>query len=227
MRWWGGHGAAIVFEWAEQGVLLLERARDETSLLELAERGCDTEASTIICSVIATLHRTSDMPLPELTPLSRWFDALWRMAGRHGGILQGSADAAKFLLEKPVQTGVLHGDIHHRNILDFGPRGWCAIDPKGLIGERGFDYANLFCNPELTTVTCKTRFLRQLEVVGEIAGIERPRLLLWILAYAGLSAAWCMEDGETAATPCAIAGLAFDELGRMAPGPYSCWREPS
>jgi hypothetical protein len=44
----------------------------------------------------------------------------------------------------------LHGDIHHDNILDFGRRGWLAIDPKRLFGERGFDYANLFCNPDLS-----------------------------------------------------------------------------
>jgi len=53
------------------------------------------------------------------------------------------------LLADQHDVGVLHGDIHHGNILDFGPRGWLTIDPKGLIGERDFDYANLFCNPDL------------------------------------------------------------------------------
>jgi hypothetical protein len=42
---------------------------------------------------------------------------------------------------------VLHGDMHHENILKFSSRGWLAIDPKGLVGERGFDYANIFCKP--------------------------------------------------------------------------------
>jgi aminoglycoside/hydroxyurea antibiotic resistance kinase len=42
---------------------------------------------------------------------------------------------------------VLHGDLHHGNVLDFGLRGWLAIDPKGLLGERGFDFANIFTNP--------------------------------------------------------------------------------
>lgn len=43
---------------------------------------------------------------------------------------------------------VLHGDLHHGNVLDFGPLGWLAIDPKGLHGESGFDYANILSNPD-------------------------------------------------------------------------------
>ena len=66
---------------------------------------------------------------------------------------------------------VLHGDIHHDNILDFGKRGWLAIDPKRLQGERGFDYANLFCNPDLADpsrpiAASPGRFARRLEIVG-------------------------------------------------------------
>ena len=40
------------------------------------------------------------------------------------------------LAGEPHEIGVLHGDIHHGNILDFGARGWLAIDPKRLQGER-------------------------------------------------------------------------------------------
>jgi hypothetical protein len=31
--------------------------------------------------------------------------------------------------------------------------GWLAIDPKGLVGERGFDFANIFTNPDLDNPT--------------------------------------------------------------------------
>ena len=109
---------------------------------------------------------------------------------------------------------VLHGDIHHGNILDFGERGWLAIDPKGLFGERGYDYANLFCNPELSTCTRRERFLRQLAVVTQAANLDRQRLLMWIMAYAGLSAAWFLEDNELdyVASRMCIARFAADEL---------------
>jgi streptomycin 6-kinase len=121
------------------------------------------------------------------------------------------------LLQAPRDVVVLHGDIHihHRNVLDFDARGWLAIDPKRVVGERGFDYANLFCNPELETVRAPGRLARQLDVVAEAAGLERERLLQWIMAYAGLSAAWFLEDGdaESAKGDLAVAGLALRELG--------------
>ena len=128
------------------------------------------------------------------------------------------AATARELLASERDVVALHGDIHHGNILDFGPRGWLAIDPKGLIGERGFDYANLFCNPEAEIATAPGRLARQVDVVAEAAGLDRRRLLKWIMAYAGLSAAWFLGDGEweAATTPLAVAELAAAELARTA-----------
>lgn len=92
-------------------------------------------------------------------------------------------------------------------------RGWLAIDPKRLLGERAFDFANIFCNPDLETASAPGRLARQATVVALAAGLDRRRLLRWILAYAGLSAAWSMgtsdEDPDLALL---IAELAAAEL---------------
>jgi streptomycin 6-kinase len=131
-------------------------------------------------------------------------------------LLAVSAKAARSLLENPQQVGVLHGDIHHDNILDFGDRGWLAIDPKRLIGERGFDYANIFANPDLADPTrpvAALHFKRRLEIVSADAGLDRRRLLQWIVAWSGLSAAWFLSDGGSPETDFRIAELAVAELG--------------
>jgi len=97
-----------------------------------------------------------------------------------------------------LSVRVLHGDIHHQNILDFGADGWLAIDPKGLLGEHYFDYANIFCNPNEETAMKPGRLERQARVISERAGLDYQRLLQWGLAYAGLSAAWHFEEGSNA-----------------------------
>lgn len=107
---------------------------------------------------------------------------------------------------------MLHGDVHHQNILDFGSRGWLAIDPKRLRGERGFDYANLFCNPDVETAVAAGRLARQVEVVVEAAGLERKRLLQWIVAWAGLSATWWLQDGEPPESEHIVADLTVADL---------------
>ena len=90
-----------------------------------------------------------------------------------------------------------------------------AIDPKCLVGERGFDCANVFCNPDLSLAADPDRFARRLVVVTESARLERKRLLLWILAWCGLSTAFFLEDGDEPSHALSwIAELAAAELDR-------------
>lgn len=215
MQWWDGKGAARVY--AHDGdAILIERARGKRSLPAMAMNGADDEASRIICEAVGNLHRPQDKPYPDLVPLDRWFQALEPAARSHGGILRTSATVAKALLAEPREVGVLHGDIHHSNILDFEDRHWLAIDPKGLLGERGYDYANLFCNPDLPTTQQPTRLRRQLPVVAEHSDLSPQQLLRWIVAYAGLSAAWFIEDDGDAAPVMRVAEIAAAELANYA-----------
>jgi len=109
----------------------------------------------------------------------------------------------------------LHGDIHHGNVLDAGARGWIAIDPKGLLGERTFDFVNILRNPDAATALARKRFDRQVEVLVDAAALDRTRLLKWTLAFAGLSAAWHLADDEAADLDLAVAGFAAAALRRF------------
>ncbi len=56
------------------------------------------------------------------------------------------------------------------------------------------------------------QLIRQLKVVFEAANLNPKRLLKWILAYAGLSAAWSLEDGTSSHLALAIAKLLAEEI---------------
>lgn len=193
MTWWEGDGAAQVLAHHEDG-LLMERAMGRRSLMHMAQNGEDDEASRILCSALSRLHAPRPTQPPPLLELGPWFASLRIAAARHGGLYTLSLQTAEALLADPQDVVVLHGDMHHDNVLDFESRGWLAIDPKRVRGERGFDYANLICNPDLPTATDSQRFRRQLAVIVEAAGLDRRRLLQWVLAFAGLSAALFLED---------------------------------
>ena len=211
MAWWGGEGAARVMA-TEHDAILLERAEGKACLADFARHGRDDEASRIICAVVTKLHAPRPKLPPSLVPLARWFQELRGAAAACGGILDLSAATAHELLAAQREIVALHGDIHHGNILDFGERGWLAIDPKGLMGERSFDYANLFCNPDYDTASAPGRLARQLDVVADAARLERRRLLEWVLAWAGLSAAWHMCDGTSPETALLVAEIAAAQL---------------
>ena len=222
LRWWAGDGAARVLA-SDPPALLLERATGGRSLAAMARAGQDDEACRILCAVTARLHAPRGPHQPGLTPLAVRFAALVAAATSQGGILARCLAVAEELLADPREIVPLHGDLHHDNVLDFGRRGWLAIDPHALLGERGFDYAILFANPDLAdparpVATLPGRFERRLDLVTAAAGIERTRLLRWILAWAGLSAAWFLEDGQSPVTDLEIARLAAAELDRAGRG---------
>lgn len=219
LAWWGGDGAVRVLE-HDGDAILMERATGPRSLAAMAQQdeAGDDEAGRILCAVAGRLHATGGRPAPPaLTPLDRWFAALGPGAVAHGDrspILHRAATTAGALLADPRDVVPLHGDLHHGNVLDAGPHGWLAIDPKRLGGERGFDYANLFRNPDDEVATRPGRLARQADIVAEAAGLDRDRLLRWILALCGLSAAWHLADGGEPAADLAVAELALAELER-------------
>jgi streptomycin 6-kinase len=219
LAWWGGEGAARILE-RDENAILIERATATRSLADMARFGDDDEACRILCATADKLHRKRAAALPELVHLSLWFGELEAAAARHGGILRSSFDTAQMLLAAPREEGVLHGDLHHDNVLEFGGRGWLAIDPHALFGEREFEFANIFTNPDLSdpsrpVATQPGCFQRRLGVVAEASNLEPRRLLQWILAWTGLSAAWFMSDDDPLAeVDLRIAALAHAELNR-------------
>ncbi len=216
MVWWNGKGAAKVLAHVD-GVLLLERATGTQSLADMSRAEQDERACRIICHAARQLHVEPNASAPALTPLEHWFRDLALAGQIYGGVMRRCAQAANKVLSVPQDVAVLHGDLHHGNVLDFAESGWLAIDPKGLLGERGFDYANIFTNPDLATpgigiAVDPQRFIQRVNIVSEAARLERERLLLWIAAWCGLSSAWFLQDGGSATITLRVAELAFAEL---------------
>jgi streptomycin 6-kinase len=209
---WNGNAAVNVYR-HDKDAILMERAMGERSLKRMVLTGNEDEANRIVCAVVGQLHANDCPILSELVPLPVWFRSLEAAAGREGGFFARCLAVAEDLLVRSGDPVALHGDIHYDNILDSGSRGWLVIDPKGLAGERGFDYANIFCNPDLTVAGSPGRLSRQVRLVADLAGIEVRRLLCWIIAWAALSASWMLEDRVDPDGPLTVGAIAEKELG--------------
>lgn len=220
MRWWAGDGAAPVLA-SDDDALVTARATGPRLLLDLAQVD-DAEATRILCHVARRLHLPRGPLPPSLVPLEEWFAPLLAQGPAQGGLLARAAGIARDLLAIPREVVPLHGDLHHENVLDFsvdgtGDGSWLAIDPKGLIGERTFEYTILFCDPdigrpEIMLARQPDNFARRLAIVCAEAGLERDHLLRWILAWCGLSWMWAVEDGTDAPVERQIAVFAAARL---------------
>lgn len=214
LAWWHGEGAVRVLV-ADDGVQLLERADGPRDLAALARSGPDgdDEATRILCRAGLRLHAAGTPPRPAgLIPLRRWFRDL--VDREHDDdLLADAKDTALDLLAHPVGDVVLHGDLHHGNVLDGGERGWLAIDPKPLHGDPGFDVANVLCNPDAAVALAPGRLERAVGAIASETGTGERRILCWALAWGGLSAVWSEADGGDATAARGVAHRARALLG--------------
>jgi streptomycin 6-kinase len=197
LRYFDGNGAVRLFQ-ADEGALLMERVDGPRSLVSMAESGGDTEAAEILAQVVRKLHAQRKAAVPAgLTPLAEWFSALNDHAGDLP-MLSACDKVARGLLAGERDVVPLHGDLHHGNVLDGGKRGWLAIDPKALLGERTFEVANLLKNSWVHAgVGHDPARMRRLAVLyANQLKLDMERVLAFAFAHAGLAASFQMDDGD-------------------------------
>lgn len=218
MAWWNGRGAAEVL--AHDGAaILLERLDSPTSLVEMSRSGDDDRATEVLCEVTLRLHRDAS-GAPALFELRARFRALERQAQTPGpdqAAYAGAWAIAQDLLNRAAPPVALHGDMHHANVLQ-GERGWMAIDPKGVFGDAGYDFANMLNNPDPAVSHAPGRLARQARVIADCTARPLGSVLGWAVAYAALSASWSSQDGneQNASLSLATARIAQAELASLA-----------
>jgi streptomycin 6-kinase len=199
LAWRRGEGAVRLL--GRDGHSVLLEYAGETLLSEVLDEQGDSAATEIAAEVMAKLFSPSKHPFPpELQPLWERFSSLFKKAAtdREAAVASLYVEAgaiAERLLENPHDIRPLHGDLHHENIL-HGPRGWLVIDPKGVLGDPGFDAANMFYNPLDRDDLCldPERIAHMAEVFARTLGQAPPAILDHAIAYGCLSASWHHED---------------------------------
>jgi streptomycin 6-kinase len=202
LRVFDGHGAVLLLAVdAERGALLLERIEPGRPLSSLPD---DAEATAIAARVMRQLWR----PVPAEHPfptVHRWAAGLERMRRRFDGgcgpfpapLVSMAETLFADLLASMAEPVLLHGDLHHQNILSARRRPWLALDPKGVVGEPAYEVGALLRNPvpRLLNHTQPGRLLaRRVDQLAEALGFDRRRLWGWGVAQAVLAAWWSYED---------------------------------
>jgi streptomycin 6-kinase len=135
-----------------------------------------------------------------LHPLRRWMRSLFGWTSRPERIpddlIHHARQLGTELLDVPTRTCLLHGDLHHTNILRRESGDWAIIDPKGLYGDPAFEVAAWIYNPGGITERSDFAELtaRRLDILSEIWGIDRRHLVRWAFVGCVLSAVWAAEE---------------------------------
>ncbi|MCU1264326.1 MAG: aminoglycoside/hydroxyurea antibiotic resistance kinase [Acidobacteria bacterium] len=202
LRLYDGKGMArLIDAQPEKGVLLIERILPGVPLTSETDDSVATE-------IAAEIMRSLCLPAPinhSFPSTAKWFSGFGRLREKFAGgtgplpesLVSRAEDLSTQLLESSSANVVLHGDLHHENILRSDRQRWLAIDPKGVVGEPCYEVGAFMRNPiELfgSPATAVAAVERRFKILGEVLGFDRDRMAAWAFAQAVLSAWWCLED---------------------------------
>jgi streptomycin 6-kinase len=192
LEWFSGHGGVgLIAIDRKRGAALMERVSPGTRLVD---SGLDDAAATAAAAgVMAAIWRPAGGAFPRVR---EWGEPL---GGRPGAVFAELCDSMG-------EQVVLHGDLHHENVLRSGDHGWVAIDPKGVIGEREYETGALMRNP--APVLQEPRTLeRRADQLAEALALDGARIRAWSWTQAHLAAVWSVEMGEDPGYWLAVADL--------------------
>lgn len=180
------------------GIMLLERASPGTPLAELDDEASMTDAAA---TVMLELWRPAPAghSFPTVAELASGLQTLRDLFdGGTGPLPQDLVEIAEShfreLLGSAAEPELLHGDLHHWNIVRAQREPWIAIDPKGVVGERGYEAGAFLRNHLLHLPDPKRALARRVDQLSERLALDRRRLIAWGIAHNMLSAWWSVED---------------------------------
>lgn len=195
----GGRGAVRLLDHAGPA-MLLERLAPGTALTKKVVAGDDDGATAILCNVMQALQR-GPCPVGGFPTVEDWaesFDDYHRSDGPlAASLVARAATIYRDLCRSQGERVLLHGDLHHDNVLHDARRGWLAVDPKGVVGERAYETGALLRNPAGHPARFAAPAIvdRRARILCERLGLDRARVLGWCFAQAVLAAIWAVEDG--------------------------------
>jgi streptomycin 6-kinase len=197
----GGRAVRLLDADRELGAILMQRLQPGTMLWQL---GDNCEETRIAASVMRELPVPAP-PTHSLPPFARWVERAFRLTRTEWDpqelMPRDLIDRAEAAFDEvsPSANGevVLHGDLHHENILLDERCGWTAIDPKGVVGPRCLEVGRFIQNqlPGHLPVESRMQMVRErLAILGAELGLTQGTLVASALVDCVLSLCWGLED---------------------------------
>lgn len=147
LRFFANYGAVTLIDSCD-GALLLQRCVPGYSLTNYFPN--DEENSIeIIANVIKKLHSASlKQNMSTVTPLKELLNDLYQLSNVAENYVAKARDFSESLLKTTTKNVVMHGDLHHDNVIyDESAQSWKIIDPAGVIGDPTYEYTSFMINP--------------------------------------------------------------------------------
>jgi streptomycin 6-kinase len=202
--------ALALQRWHGDGTVLLLRAdpRRWALLLErLHTRDLLTVGDTEACEIVAGLYGRIHVPaLPQLRTLTsyveRWTDDLVALPNDvpiPRRMREQCVSLARDLVADPSSVGrIIHGDLHHMNVLAGDREPWLVIDPKPMSGDPHYEPAPMLWNrwEDIVAGDARSNLRRRFHTLVDVAGLDEDRARDWVVVRMIHNALWAVIDGD-------------------------------
>ena len=179
----------------EQGVLLLEELSPAITAKSHVENGKDNLATKAIAEAFLGLdHRPQGSTI--FPHIRNFLSSLRELRGK---VSDAILDRSIFLLEEktkdPSRDVVLHGDLHHDNVLLHKGK-WVAIDPHGYTGPVGFEIGCMMRNPydAFPKENLNRVIESRLNTLTKNLPLSTIDVIDWSVIYTMIATAWSLEN---------------------------------
>lgn len=198
-----GEGAVRLIEFdRERQTVLLERLAPGANLKSVCKK-YKSEAVYIAIRVLKRILRPVPDSPKDFIRLDNWFDGLKRARGTNfpQDYAATALDFYNELSSDMKNIFLLHGDLHHDNILSANRESFLVIDPKGIIGHIGYDIG-VFLNNHHDWLEWNTRLEGKLDqAIVEFADafeLEQHTIRKWAFCQMVLSWWWMFDEMPSA-----------------------------
>lgn len=188
---------------SELGFVLLEHLVPGITLREFAYDALETEIAADIIKKLSSVSK-SDFHFKCLSDWLNGFEIYMNKSIQtielDCALCLQAQKLSQWLLDSTKEKILLHGDLHHENILKTDS-GWKAIDPKGIVGDKVYGVGAFLINPYPDIVyheNLKRITLTRLNIFSEHLGYEKERMIQWAFVQAMLSAIWFCDEQSSA-----------------------------
>ena len=133
-----------------------------------------------------------------------------------GRLVERAASLFDELVASAPDPVLLHGDLHHANVLASSRGPWLAIDPHGMLGDPGYDVGAMVYNPfpDDRDPALAALVPARVEQLADLGGQPVERVVAWAFVTAILHEVWTWEDGGSVGSRALdVAGLLHPRLG--------------
>ena len=178
-----------------KGALLLEQIKPATTAKSLVIAGKDFEATVAITQAMNGLNhkKSASNQFPHVRDFTKNLTDLKGHVPKK--LLAYAIKRLDLLTQDKAADVVLHGDLHHDNILNH-QGAWVAIDPHGYIGPRGFEVGAMMRNPYdcFPSGNLYDVINSRIDVLEHKLQLPRQEIVDWSLIYTLIATSWSLRD---------------------------------